>query len=158
MQLQLTYYFFFLATKMKTSNNFPVKILMASTSLPPRGSTSRIVSVTFDYSLEGKEQMYNDLISNRWLRSSKMLFCPGASSSAQPGMQNDQRPPEHSDSAAPILTDLQLITRQLLTAYALTLTGVILLLPRWHILPADQQKSLLFGIKCPWCQKKNVLS
>lgn len=43
------------------------------------------------------------------------------------------------------------------TAYASTLTGVILLLPRWCILPADQEESLLFDIKCPWCHQKKKI-
>lgn len=78
-----------------------VKILLLYTSLPPRGSSSRAISVTFDYGLEGKEQQHNSLISNRWLRSSKGLFCLGACSSDWPGMQTDQRRPEHGGSAAP---------------------------------------------------------
>lgn len=82
----------------------PVKILLLYTSLPPCGSSSRAVTVTFDYGLEGKEQQHNNLISNRWLRSSKGLFCLGACSSDWPGMQTDQRPPEHGGSAALPLT------------------------------------------------------
>lgn len=78
----------------------PINILLLYTSLPPRGSSNRAVSVTFDYGLEGKDQQHNSLISTRWLRSSKGLLCLGACSSDWPGTQTDQRPPEHGGAAA----------------------------------------------------------
>lgn len=65
-----------------------LKHLILRWVLPHGGNevfSSGAVPVTFDYGLEGKEQQHNNLISNRWLRSSKGLFCLGACSSGWPG-------------------------------------------------------------------------
>lgn len=100
-----------------------VKRLPPCASLPSCGSSSRTVSVTFDYGLGGKEQQHNNHISSRWLKSSKGRFCCGARSSdccwLIKGLHNTVESSARIDSVQ-----------------AASLTGVPPLLPgrRWYLM------------------------